>query len=491
AKQHSEDESAKVNKGSLNWRTVFGLVYEFETAMYETEVGQFSEPIRSRFGYHIVKVNDKRPAKGKYKVAHIMFITPRGIAEKTLKEIEEKVFMVYDKVKAGENFENLAKEFSDDRQTAANGGNLGWVEVGGKMIKEFENLVFSLEEIGETSEPLRTSYGWHIIKLLDKEDVKDFDDLKADLKNKISNSAQASKSKDVVIANLKKEYNYKLNQKALEDFYVIVTDSIFEGTWDVSEAEQLKDVICEFGDQKMYQYEFAEYLNKFNRKQNNQNIQNFVNSIYDGFHRKAISSYERTQLERKYPSFKFLMQEYHDGILLFDLTDQIVWSKAVADTLGLEKFYNQNKDKYMWDTRYEVKKYTYTNEKKMKALNKMLVKNTSDEKIFAKLNKKDARALQLVINDKFLPSQDSEADELIKQANLGSEPNAKKVFSLDKNTIVSVQQIPPTNKTINEARGIITADYQNYLEQEWIKILRAKYNIVVHEDVLKSIASKK
>ncbi|HPG73701.1 MAG TPA: peptidylprolyl isomerase, partial [Bacteroidales bacterium] len=206
AQQLSEDESVKHNNGELGWRTVFGLVYEFESQMYNTPVGSFSQPFRTRFGYHVLKVENKRPAKGRYKVAHIMIMVPRDASPEQIAEAESRLVEVLVRIKKGEDFGELAKEFSEDRQTANNGGNLGWIDVGGKMIRNFEDAVFALDHVGQVSEPLKTSYGWHIIKVLEKQEIKSFEEAKAEIKSKISNSARASRSRTVVIDRLKKEY---------------------------------------------------------------------------------------------------------------------------------------------------------------------------------------------------------------------------------------------------------------------------------------------
>jgi len=490
ANQYSEDESVKHNAGELGWRTVFGLVYDFESQMYNTEVGKFSQPFRTRFGYHILKVEAKRPAKGRYKVAHIMVTVPREATPEDIAAAEARVAEIQTRIKKGEDFAELAKEYSEDRQTAANGGNLGWIDVGGKMIRIFEDAVFSIENVGDVSEPLKTSYGWHIIKLLEKQEIKSFDEAKGEIKSKISNSARASRSRSVVIERLKKEYNYKYDVKALSAFYKIVTDSIFYGTWDAADAMKLQGKICEFGDVSLTQKDFAEYLERMNRKQPQQPIQVFVDNSFNGFVDKAIVDYEQSRLEMKYPPFKYLMQEYHDGILLFELTDQMVWSKAVSDTLGLQDFHNKNKQNYMWDTRYEVKQYICNSEKNMKALNKMLDKGMSDEAILQKLNKKDSAAVVIGMHGKFLKAQNADAQKLIDKSMLGTEPGTKARFNSGDWNVAVVAVIAPTPKTLDEARGVITADYQNYLESEWIKKLRSRYNIVVHEDVLRKVASK-
>lgn len=484
----SEDESVKYNNGDLGWRTVFGLVYEFETEMYKTDIGKFSQPFRTRFGYHILKVNGKRPAKGKYKVAHIMLTIPKDATPEDKVKAEARLNEVQAKINAGDDFAALAREYSEDRQTAGNGGVLGWIDVGGKMIRSFEDAVFGLTEINQVSEPLKTSYGWHFIKLLEKQEIKPFEEVRSELKSKISNSARASRSREVVIERLKKEYNFTLNQKAAAAFYKLVTDSIFAGSWDATEALKLDNVLCEFGDKKLYQKDFADFLDKMNRKQVPQPIVVFVDNALKSFIDKQIIEYEQSRLEMKYPQFKYLMQEYHDGILLFELTDQLVWTKAVTDTAGLQVFYENNKDNYMWPVRYEIHQYKCNSPKNAVKVEKLLKKGADFDQIVPKLSKKDSTAVVAGTNGKFVKLQSAETDNIISKSGLSETPGKTAVFLTDETTVVMATVIAPEHKKLEEAKGLITADYQNYLETDWIKKLRSKYKILLHEDVLKKVA---
>ena len=487
AVEFSEDESVVNNQGNLGYRTVFGLVYPFETAMYKTEPGKYSEPFRTNFGYHILKVHDKRPAKGRYRVAHIMLMTPPEAGQALKDEAERKIYELKALLTDGVDFEELTKKESQDRRSAEKGGDLGWVSVGGRMIQVFENAVFEMNEVGQISEPLRTSYGWHIIKVLEIEPIKEFDELQREIKSKISNTARASKSKESIIAKLKKEYNFKEDVKSLELFYTLVTDSIFYGTWTMDENTDLSKEIISFADRKYTQEDFYRYISKFNRKQTVQPLKTFVDQSFRGFSDKMIMMYEEEILEEKYPDFKYLIQEYHDGILLFELTDLMVWSKAIRDTAGLEAFHNTVKNNYMWDYRYDVKIFESKNHKIADKLNKALNKNQDIEKILSKLNKKDAENVLVIMQGKFEKGTNAEIDELISLNNIPVEKGFRKVIYHDDNKISLINVVEPQPKKLSEARGLITADYQNYLEKQWIDELRSKYKIKLHRDVLKSI----
>ena len=489
ARENSQDESVAFNDGNLGYRTVFGLVYNFESMMYQTPIGDFSKPFRTRFGYHILKVHEKRPAKGKYKVAHIMMVVPKGSGSSLEKEAQEKIAEIEQKIADGEDFAELAKVNSEDRRTAEDGGTLGWISVGGKMIKDFEAAVFELNEVGDVSPVLKTNYGFHIIKLLEIEEIQAFDEAKGQIKSKISNTARTSRSRESIIQKLLEEYDAKQYQENLKLMYSVVTDSIFEGSWTVEDNLDLSKPLLSFDSQVYSQEDFINYIMKFNRKQNPQNIEVFVNDAYKMFVNKMVIMYEEDILEEKYPSFKYLIKEYHDGILLFELTDKTVWSKAITDTIGLDKFYSDNKDNYMWDYRYSVKSYKFKDAKTSKSLKKYLSKGWSDEKLLSKLNKKDSTAVIVLDNDLCEKGVKLTIDRLISDNNIPEEKGFSKILIDNEESIITIiDVIAPAPKSLGDARGIITADYQNFLEKEWLKELREKYNIVVHEEVLKTIA---
>ncbi len=489
ARENSQDESITYNDGNLGYRTVFGLVYEFETYMYKTKVGEFSKPFRTRFGYHIIMVNDKRPAKGAYKVAHIMMIVPQGSGSSLDKKAQEDIADLKKKIEDGADFAEIAKEHSQDRRTAEKGGELGWITVGGKMIKEFENAVFELEKPGDLSPILKTNYGYHLIKLLEIEPIKPFDQVKHDIKSKISNSARTSRSRESVIKTLKAEYNAVEYKENIKPLYELVTDSIFEGTWKIDDNTDLSAKLLSFSDKEYTQKDFVNYLMKFNRKQNPQNLNVFIDNAFNNFVSKMIIMYEENILEDKYPAFRYLIKEYHDGILLFELTDKTVWSKAITDTTGLENFYKANKEKYNWGYRYDVNQYQCKDEKTLNKLAKYIAKSWSEDKLFAKLNKKDTSAVVLIKHELCEKGAKHEVDKILSSNNIEEKAGVIKVIKDVENlSLTSVKVVAPQTKTLNEARGVITADYQNLLEKRWIEELHSKYKVVLHDDVLKKIA---
>ena len=499
AQEASEDPSAKRNNGDLGFFTVFQMMlYPFESVAYNTKTGEISPPFRTKSGYHIIKVTAQRKARGQVKVAHNMIAVPRQTKPEDAEKSKEKIFVLYNKLKSGEDFAKLAREFSDDKGTAQKGGELQWFGTR-RMVPEFEEAAFNLKNKDDFSEPVKTAFGWHIIKLIDKKEIGSFDESKTDLKNNIAKDVErAEKSKLSFIKKLKNEYNFKQNTKNLQEFYKVVDDSIFVSKWDVEQAKDLNNILFTLSDLSVSQQEFAKYLAQYQRKKRKPiSIESYVNEVYDKFVNKKIIEYEDEHLEEKYPEFRFLMNEYHDGILLFELTDKIVWSKAIKDTTGLQEFYEKNKTNYMWNQRVDATIYTCFNENvtelTRKLAEKRAVKGYSDEDILKTIQKKYPQDTVIFETGKFLKGDNNIIDSIkwetgfsenIKKGDLSDETLVKS----DKIIFVVIQKIlPPEPKTLNEAKGLVTADYQTLLEKQWIEELKEKYKVTVNKEVLESI----
>jgi len=210
AKRTSDDPSVKNNGGDLGYFTAFQMPYSFETAAYNTNVSELSMPVTTRFGYHIIKVTDKRVAQGQIKVAHILLTVSQGAKQEEKEKARKKIVDIYEQLKNDEDFGELAKKYSEDPGTAKNGGELPWFGVGRIMVREFENAAFALKKNGDISGPVRTSVGWHIIKRIDKKEIESFDEMKTQLENKISKDERALISKMSFIQKLKREYKNEL-----------------------------------------------------------------------------------------------------------------------------------------------------------------------------------------------------------------------------------------------------------------------------------------
>ncbi|HLO90026.1 MAG: peptidylprolyl isomerase [Chloroflexota bacterium] len=478
-----EGRNVKGNKGDLGYFTVFDMVYPFETGAYNTKVGEISMPVRSDFGYHLIKVTDRKPALGRVQVAHILMRPPANATAQDSAAVAKKVMEVYDRIMKGEDFSALAKEFSEDKSTATKGGVLPWFGAN-RMIPEFIKEVSNLKEINQVTKPFTSSFGWHIVKLIDRKDIGTYEDNLNDLKQNLSRSDRAKKSEEALLSRIKEEYKFTQNLKTKNEFYKVVTDTIFKGGWNPSAAEQLNKVMFTIGKKTYSQQDFAQWLGKNQRQAAKENISAYVDKMYSTFVNQKLLEYEDSQLENKYPEFKMLMKEYRDGILLFELTEQKIWSKASKDTLGLEAFYNTNKQNYMWAQRADASVYTFntTDKKILDKFRALLKKGLTDQELLENINN-DSTSILSVDRRKYEKGDNTMVD------------NAKWIkgetaeTTMDgKTTIVKINEIlAPEPKKLNEARGLVTANYQDFLEQQWIKELRSKYQYQVNQEVLSSI----
>lgn len=493
AAEYSDDLSARDrdaegrkftgNRGDLGYFTVFDMVYPFESGAYNTPEGEISMPVRSDFGYHLIKVVDRKPALGRVQVAHILLKVPENATAADSALVEQKAKDLYNRIINGEDFARLAEQNSDDKSTANKGGVLPWFGAN-KMIPEFIKSVSAIKNLNEVAPPFSSFYGWHIVKLLDRKEIGTYEDNINELKQSLTRSDRAKKSEEALVNRIKQEYKFSESPKNLAAINKIVTDTIFAAGWKVPANVKLNKTLFTIGRRSYSQLDFANNLEKNQRRQSKQNIEAYVQDKLNAYINTSLIEYEDSMLESKYPDFKALVKEYRDGILLFELTDQKVWSKAVKDTAGLEAFYEQNKYNYMWGERLDATIYSLDtiNQELSTRLRKAIKKGITDTEILEQFNT-DSTTLLTIERHKFSSGDNAMIDSIEWQTGLSPE-------ILDEGRVHMIlvhKLLAPEPRLLNEARGIITADYQNYLEKEWIKELRRKYDFDVKEEVLSSI----
>lgn len=461
--EYSEDPSAKNNKGNLGYFGAFQMVVSFENAAYTTPVGEVSAPIRSSFGFHLLKVHDVRQNQGEILVAHIMKMFPQDVTPEIKSNLKAQIDSIYAEIQKGADFAELARTKSDDKRSAQDGGEMPWFSAG-RMIPEFANPAFALKDTGDISEPIETAFGYHIIKKLNTKPVPTFDESKTMLEERIKQDPERSiTSKQIFVDKLKTEYNFientegkaKLKNKNVND------------TIEYSNFELFKI------DNKSYTLEqYQAFLKKTNATE-----EPFLNQ-FDSWIENEITALENTKLEEKYPDFRYLFQEYHDGILLFNISEEKIWNFAAKDTLGLEEFYRKNSGKYLWEERFKGIIVTCKNKETREEADKSFEAGMTASEITDQLNKTENL---ITINEgAWEKGANPVVDYFVwdgpEPANFDSEIS-----------FIRGDKVPPEPKSLNDARGLYVSDYQKYIEENWIKNLRAKYKIKVNKKLLKTI----
>lgn len=486
AKKHSEDPSAKDNGGDLGWFSALRMVYPFESAAYNTPVGEISNPVRTRFGYHIIKAVDQREALGEMRAAHIMIKTGPEATEKQIEEAKKKIDEVKDLLDKEQSFEDLAKKYSEDRGSANKGGALP-VFGTGRMVPAFEAAAFGLKADGDYSDPVLTEYGWHIVKRLERLPVASFEESEKTLRAKVAKDSRSQMSKTVVLNRVKKEYGFKENRKNLDAVLALLDSTLIDGKWDASKGSDLGEVVFSIGKKKYTQGDFAEYIGTHQTRRRKEELAVVMNGMFGKYVEESLIAFEEARLPEKYPDYKALLKEYRDGILLFDLTDSKVWSKAVKDTSGLKAFHEENRDKFMWGKRLDAEIFYCQKDSILESLTKALKKKAkkgtpSTDELLKDFNANSALNLRAE-SDKYEENE----EEVLK--NVAWEKGLQGPFKDGNNQVFVIVKdvLNPEPKTLKEARGLVTAEYQNHLEKEWIAELREKYKYSANSELLKQI----
>ena len=486
ALKYSDDQYVKKNKGDLGYITAFDFIYPVEKTIYSLTKNEISKPIRSDFGYHIVQLIDSRPSRGEIKVAHIMTIFPQSAGNKTIDSAHLKIQEYYNKLKAGEKFEEIAKKYSDDRRSAEKGGELNWFYVG-QMVPEFEEAAFSISNNGEYSTPIKTSYGWHIIKRIAIRPIAPFEKEKERIKKNFERDERSKMPEQALVDKVRKETKTKEYTEKLKLLYPFLDSSLFKGKWNSSKVAILNVEPLLVIEKTSYSVkDFADYLAKSTLFKKPTNFEYVVNSVFKEFVNKKVIEFEKGRLGEKYPEYKALVQEYHDGILLFNLMEQKIWNKASSDSIGIEKYYNEHNDSYKWGNRLEVIRISSTNKNNIsKALNLY----NSDPKISSKdltekICTKDSVKDCIKTTELFVEKGDNQLLDSI-----GWNDGTTQIIEDKQNYTLYIKKgiKNPEQKLLKEARGAVISDYQTFLENEYISELKKKYKVNINQKSLKSL----
>lgn len=488
AAEFSQDPSAKDNKGDLGYFTAFRMVYSFETGAYKTSKGSISYPIRTRFGYHLIKVVDIRDNRGDVIVAHIMIMNPSEKSENTdnVDKGMNTIQDIYKKLQQGEKFEDLAKQFSDDKSSSNKGGVLNRFGSGQLSSEEFENVAFNLTKDNPISEPFKTQYGWHIVKLIDKFSVKSIDEMRSDLESKVSKDDRSRLITASMNEKLRKKYSIKRDDKFYSIILNTVSNDIYDGKWEIPSDLKVfnKNLVTINGTKSLTGSSFLNYLkeqqkNKITLKP----ITKLIDKFYQSYIDQELSQYYDDNLEKEFPEFSAVMDEYRDGLLLFDLMEKEIWNKSKTDTLGLKSFYDKNISNYQWKNRLDVIILSSTNIDIIKKASKYLKNDKSVDFIKEKLNSKEG-----AVNIMAKAGIFEEGNEVLPK-NIKFETGISDIIKEGEYYFVTKinATLPAGPKLLDECKGKAINDYQQFLEDNWVKDLKNEFKIEINQVVFDSI----
>lgn len=368
ARRLSEDPNAKRDSGDLGYFTALQMVYPFENAAYRTKEGEVSDILRTKYGHHILKIQEKQPAGGKVKIAHIMVRSVEGMAENDRENAEAKIREIYQSLQKGQKWQLVCKQFSEDVRSRQKNGELPPFTPG-TLLTPLEEVVHKLEKPGQYSEPVLSPYGWHVVKLLERTDLAPFDSLKVQLQEKVAKDSRAEVQEELLFQRLKKENNFEESKKARKLILTDADSSLLQHRWVFQNNDgKLKTTLFSLGQSNKSIRDFYTYLAEQQTSVNPKGFspEGFMNYHYDEFVAEELLNYERNHLSEKYAEYRYLLKEYYEGILLFKIMEEEVWTKALKDSAGLANFYEANKNKHMWEERAKVQTLYATKEEVLK-----------------------------------------------------------------------------------------------------------------------------
>ncbi len=469
AKEFSDDPSAKVNSGSLGYFSALQMVYPFEEAAYKTKVGELSPIIRTRFGYHIIKVLDRRPAQGEVEVSHILLRNSKGNEVK----IKNTIFEIYDQLKGGRKWDELCKEYSEDTNTKNTGGRLKPFGVGAlSSVPEFEQMAFFLKTPGDFSDPFQSNIGWHIIRLEKKIPLQPFNEMETALKRKVARDERLSVSKSASLEKRKKELGFteEINRRA--QIFRLADSSLVKGKWQhTGQDSLLGKTLIAFRAEKIPVRDFFSYVAGVSAK-SSLSPNAYMKQLYDRFVEERVNEDEEKKLLTSNPDYRMLLNEYKEGILLFEIMEKEVWNKASEDSTGQRKYYHDHLDGFKAGNRIEARIFATTDKGFLAEIKNKIESGDT-------LKDADLKKFKSVTNGKAYERSESHIIDKINWIPGLQETEINGNYYL----VEVIRLIPPGNKSFEEARAGIISAYQDFLEKDWLRRLRQKYPVHINKKV--------
>ena len=467
----------------LGYFSGFKMVYEFENVAFNTPVGEVSMPFRTQFGYHVLKVYDKRQSRGSVTVGHIMLMKGK---EKEISNPTERIQEIYKLIQQGQDFESLAKQFSEDQSSAKKGGKLTPFKSGQLSSVAFEDKAFAMQNPGDISRPFKTDYGWHIIKLYEKEAIKPFEKMKGQLENRVKRDSRSKLIKSAFIESLKVKYKVNVDKADLPYFVNLIDESYYQKKWRVPTGFNQERPFVKIGDKSFTYFDFAKFLQKAQKRiREKLPLDAIVKLQFDSFLNETILKYHEDNLEKDNQEYAQVINEYREGLLLFDLMETKIWNAVKEDTVGLQNYYNQNKNSYVWPKRIDAIVATSSKKENIEKVKKALKKGTDAETIKAELNTDGKQ--NVIFTKGIMAKGDQSLSDDVK-----FKKGVSNIYSYnDAYHVILVNDVLPSKeKAFEEAKGNVISDYQGKVEKDWLESLHSKYKIIINESVLNKVKSQ-
>ncbi|MGQ9620312.1 MAG: peptidylprolyl isomerase [Bacteroidales bacterium] len=487
ARSVSDDPSVRYNGGNLGYFTAFQMITPLEDAVYSMKKGEISDPVKTPYGYHIIKVADIRPSKGKVKVAHIMRSVSPDAPEKEVKAAEDTINYVYKQLLSGASFADLARKYSNHKESALRGGELNWFGAG-EIVTEFIEAALALKNNGDFTPPVRTVYGWHIIKRIDKREPPSFEEAKPEIESKINESWLNSIVIKSLVEKLRKEYGFRLNIGVFNWFKNNTDTLIIRGLAKYDRKSIPQEPVYTFANQKFSGAEFAKFIESKASPENRDEPGLFVDKSIETCITDHILRYENSVLETKYPDFRYLMNEFHDGILLFEISEKKVWDRVQSDSAGMKKYYETNKNKYMSKKAFEGALYIFNNKDKPRKFYSAFTRYSNHHDLDEKLRKKfSGRNYTGITVNKGLWQE----GDTILPGDLKWQRGTVKTNINGYPAVIAIETVhEPEPLPFSQIQGEIMSEYQEYIESEWVRQLKEKYPVKLNNDVLEEVKKR-
>lgn len=461
ARTHSEDPSARINAGDLGYFTVLQMVYPFEQAAYTLKTGEVSNPVRTRLGYHLIKVVDRRLARGEVEVSHIILRT--GTPDD--KKVKAKIFEIHTQLQGGRAWDELCKEYSDDQSTKNSGGRLRPFGVGALAgVPEFEAVAFSLHEPGEMSDPFQSAYGWHIVRLERRIPVPSFESAQESLRRRVSRDERFQMEEEQFNSAKLRSFDYQEQPEVRNQLLNLADSSILRAAWSFRGAKEL--VEKPFFSLRGKPYLVSEAVSFVRLEQQPQSLapSAYMDQLLNRFAQTKMEELEEEEIMKTKPEYGYLLNEYREGILLFTIMEKEVWNKAAEDSAALHAFYDGTKDKYQSGER--VRATVLATEDSALHANVLALMLRGDS--LRRDQVKKFRSVQGPRN--FAPGESKAVDRVPRTIGTHAVRLDETYYLVQISTLV-----PPGIRGFTEIRSQVISDYQDQLEKEWVKQLRTKY----------------